>query len=73
MGKSNVSFWKIFQLLSFLGTWSAESLQPDEDGVVRLDVNELADLANGMCACFGWRAEIALPANTDTEVEGIIE
>jgi len=64
-----VSFWKIFSFLSFIGQWATESLSPDEDGKVRITVDELAELAEGICDVFGWQAEIVLPENTDTTVE----
>jgi len=67
---ANVSFWKIFGFLSFIGTWADESLKPDEDNVVRIDINELAKLAVGICSVFGWKAEISLPEDTTTMVEG---
>ena len=70
---ANVSFWKIFSFLSFISSWSAESLKPDEDNIVRLDVNEIAKLAEGICSVFGWKAEIALPKDTTMDIEGIIE
>ena len=73
MANIKVSFWKIFQFLSFIGGWAQESLQPDEDGLVRITMDELADLAEGICKVFGWKAEIVMPENTDTSVEDIVE
>ena len=63
-----VSFWKIFSFLSFIGVWAEESLAPDDDGKVRLTMAELAKLAEGICNVFGWKAEIVMPENTDTDV-----
>ena len=56
-----VSFWKIFSFLSFIGSWAMESLSPDEDGKVRITMEELVALAKGICDVFGWEAEIVLP------------
>lgn len=56
-----VSFWKIFQFLSFIGNWATESLTPDQDGKVRITMEELTKLAEGICVVFGWTAEIVLP------------
>lgn len=70
---ANVSFWKIFSFLGFISSWSAEALAPDEDGIVRLDVNEIAKLAEGLCNVFSWKAEIAIPRDTTMDIEGIIE
>jgi len=66
-----ISFWKIFSFLSFIGVWAEESLSPDEDGRVRITMAELAKLAEGICDVFGWKAEIVMPENTDTNVEDL--
>lgn len=63
-----VSFWKIFGFLSFIGTWADESLSPDDDGKVRITIEELSKLAEGICGVFDWKAEIIMPENTDTTV-----
>jgi len=56
-----VSFWKIFQFLSFIGNWATECLTSDADGKVRITMDELMKLAEGICAVFGWTAEIVIP------------
>lgn len=61
-----VDFWKIFGFIGFVTSWATEALNPDEDGVVRITVPELAKLASGMCSTFGWKAEIVVPYDTDT-------
>lgn len=53
-----VSFWKVFSLISVIGEWAPTALAPDEDGVVRLTVAELSDLASRMCKVFGWNAVV---------------
>lgn len=73
MANIKISFWKIFSFLSFIGVWAEESLSPDEDGVVRITIEELGKLAEGICNVFGWKAEIVMPENTDTSVEGIVD
>jgi len=62
MATVKVSFWKIFTFLSFIGNWATESLSPDEDGTVRITIDELQALAEGICAVFGWKAVIVLPS-----------
>lgn len=64
-----VSFWKIFGFLSFVGVWAEESLKPDEDGKVRITIEELAALAKGICDVFGWTAQIVIPEDTGTLLE----
>ena len=64
-----VSFWKIFGFLSFIGVWSEESLSPDEDGKVRITIEELGKLAEGICGVFGWTAEVVIPEDTNTTIE----
>ena len=64
MANIKVSFWKIFQFMSFIGAWAMESLAPDEDGKVRITLEELTKLAKGICDVFGWQAEIILPDGT---------
>ena len=58
---ADLSIWKIFGLFGFVSTWAQEALMPDDDGTVRLTVEELAALATGMCGVFGWSAEITMP------------
>ena len=53
-----ISFWKVFSFISVIGEWANEALKPDEDGVVRITVKELSDLAVKMCAVFGWTATV---------------
>ena len=68
-----VKFFKIFGFLGFVSSWASAALNPDEDGVVRITMDELADLAEGMCQTFGWTAEIVVPQDTITageELEG---
>ena len=64
-----VSFWKIFGFISALGEWATESLSPDDDGKVRITIDELAALAEMICDVFGWKAEIVLPEDTNTDLE----
>ena len=66
---TKISFWKVFSFLAFLGEWANESLSPDEDGKVRITVEELAALAKGICGVFGWKAEIVMPEDANTLVE----
>jgi len=69
MGDFSMSFWKIFAVFGFLGTWAEESLKPDEDGKVRITIAEAAKFFEGLCAIFGWTAEIVMPEDTDTQLE----
>ena len=55
------SIWKIMGLFGFVSSWTAKALQPDEDGKVRITIDELGELAEGMCDVFGWEAEIIIP------------
>ena len=61
--------FKMFQLLGFVSKWAEEALNPDEDGRVRLTLSELEDLAEGICAVFGWKVEITLPKEAQYKVE----
>lgn len=63
-----VSFWRIFAFLSFIGGWATESLTPDADGKVRITIDELQALAEGICAVFGWTAVIVLPSGAEAEL-----
>lgn len=64
---AKVSFWKIFAFLSFIGQWATTSLAPDEDGKVRLTMDELKELAEGICEVFGWEAEVVVPIPSGEE------
>lgn len=57
----NISFFKIFGFIGFLGAWATESLAPDSDGIVRITIPELAKLGKGVCDVFGWKAEFIVP------------
>jgi len=61
MASIKASIWKIFALFGFIATWAEESLKPDEDGIVRVTMEEGAKLIRGMCNVFGWKAEIVMP------------
>ena len=50
-------FWKVLGFVGFVSAWAAEALRPDEDGKVRITIEELKELAEGMCNAFGWKAE----------------
>ena len=67
MGESKLSFWKIFAVFGFLGNWADDALKPDEDGKVRITLDEAADFFEGLCNIFGWKAEIVLPEGTELE------
>lgn len=70
MGKEvRISFWLIFSFMSAIGTWAQTSLSPDDDGKVRLTINELAELAELICKVFGWKAEIVFPEDTTTDLD----
>jgi len=56
----NVSFFKIFAVLTALGEWSTKSLLPDDDGIVRVTADEATDLVKTICAACGWKAEIVV-------------
>ena len=65
------SIWKIMGLFGFVASWAQKALQPDEDGKVRITIDELADLADGMCDVFGWKAEIVVPEEVVEVVDAI--
>jgi len=69
MSDFKMSFWKIFAVFGFLGNWADDSLKPDDDGKVRITLDEAAEFFKGLCAIFGWSAEIIMPDNTDTDVD----
>jgi len=58
--KVKVSFWKIFEAMGAVAAWAGESLQPDEDGVVRITQIEANSLVERICKVFGWSAQIEL-------------
>ena len=60
MADFKTSFWKIFEVLGFLGTWATESLKPDEDGKIRITQAESNALVEGICKVFGWSVDIEL-------------
>ena len=55
-----VSFWKVLGFFGAVSSWAETSLMPDEDGKVRITVEELSMLAAAMCDVFGWNAEIVV-------------
>lgn len=59
---STTSIWKVLSFFGVVSAWASQALQPDSDGVVRITVKEMADLASKMCRVFGWSAEIVVPA-----------
>jgi hypothetical protein len=61
--------WKCLSFLSFVSVWAETSLKPDEDGIVRLDIQELSELASGICEIFGWKAKIDVPEGVLSKVK----
>ncbi len=60
--RSRTSIWKVLAFFGVVSTWAVDALKPDEDGVVRITIDEMANLADAMCRIFGWKAEISVPA-----------
>ena len=56
------SIWKMLGFFGVISGWASKALAPDEDGVVRITVDELSELAAAMCESFGWTAEIVVPS-----------
>ena len=42
------------------------ALDPDVDGVVRLSVDECAEIIKSVCKLMGWKDEITILAKADT-------
>lgn len=55
---------KLFKTMGLVGTWVEKAVTPDEDGVVRLTLDELVELAQGICKIFDVKTEIELPDGT---------
>jgi len=55
-----ISFWKMLGFFGAISLWAETSLCPDDDGKVRITIEELTSLAQTMCDTFGWEAEIVV-------------
>lgn len=57
---NKLSFYKILAVFSLITNWLTVALAPDETGKVRVTVDEMIQLVEGVCGLIGVEPEIVL-------------
>jgi len=53
-----LSFYKILAAISLMINWFTVAIAPDETGKVRITLDEMIDLVEGVCGLMGVKPEI---------------
>lgn len=57
---NKLSFYKILAVFSLITNWLTVALAPDETGKVRVTIDEMIQLVEGVCGLIGVEPEIVL-------------